>query len=262
MIPRVTRLDATTFHREYTRRNKPVLIEGLARDWPAVRSWSLAALAERVGDTPVDVQILEGNEARRQTQAFDATIRAMLDPTSNEHYVQQISLRTLPDGLVSALGSVEDYLGPNYPARLHRFCRDEPRFWVGPAGTITPVHFDLAHNLFVQLVGRKRFTLFGPDQSAALHYPDYAQQRLTASGVDVERPNHTRYPRFASARPLVVDLEPGDVLFLPHSWWHHVRALDPSMSLSHWWVSPSMFVAQRGYWFHRLRREVLRARPS
>jgi hypothetical protein len=263
-IPRVPGLDPASFHRHYTRRNRPVVIPGLAGDWPAVRSWSLPALADQVGDTPVPLQVSEAGQARQETLPFDHSVRAMLDPgrAATQHYVQQVSLAALPESLRSALGSLEPYLGPRYPARLHRFCRDEPRLWVGPAGTVTPVHFDLAHNLFVQLVGRKRFTLFDPSQSAALRYPDYAQQRLTSSGVDVEQPDLERYPDFARARRVVIDLAPGDVLFLPHSWWHHVRALEPSVSLSHWWVSPGMFVAQRGYWFHRLRREALRARAS
>ncbi len=260
-IPRVEGLDPKTFHRRYAGPGVPVLLPGFARDWPAVRAWSLESLAAEVGNVKVPVQVLEKNVARRVIQPFNASVRAMLDPAraATQHYIQQISLRGLPGSVHSALQSIEEYLGPRYPVG-RRYWRDEARLWIGPAGTVTPVHFDLAHNFYVQLVGRKRFTLFDPGQSAALRYPDYSQDSLTASGVNVERPDLARYPEFATTRPVVIDLTPGDAMFLPHSWWHHVRSLDPAVSLSRWWLSAGMLLSQWRYWFHRFRRDLLRAR--
>jgi len=239
----------------------PVWITGFARDWPAVQTWSLTTLADQIGDLEVPVQVLERGTARREIQPFSASVRAMLDPAraATQHYIQQISLAALPDAVRSALGSCDGYLGPRYPIGQRLF-QDQPRLWVGPAGTVTPVHFDLAHNFYVQLVGRKRFTLLDPSQSAALRYPDHTHGRLTASGLDVEHPDLERYPDFAAARPIAIELAPGDALFLPHSWWHHVRSLEPSVSLSHWWLSAGMLIEQRRHWLHHFRRDLLRVR--
>lgn len=117
--------------------------------------------------------------------------------------------------------------------------------WLGPMGTVSPLHHDPLDNLLMQIVGRKRVWLY-PRTAGSLVAPEgdwmYAGHDGTqgnASPVDVEDPASwaERYPRFATGAPppLEAVLEPGDVLYIPAKWWHHVRSLSMSLSVNVWW---------------------------
>jgi ribosomal protein L16 Arg81 hydroxylase len=91
--------------------------------------------------------------------------------------------------------------------------------------------------LLAQVVGRKRITLIPSFESHLVynHIGVYSQ-------VDCENPDLSRYPLFAKASKFETVLEPGEVLFIPVGWWHQVRSLDVSIS-----VSCTNFVAPNNY---------------
>ena len=117
--------------------------------------------------------------------------------------------------------------------------------WIGNR-TIAATHYDLSNNLAVCLVGRRRFTLFPPDQVANL-YPGPLEPTpggQVVSMVDLRAPDLDRYPRFAEAlaNAQVADLEPGDVLFYPALWWHNVEALGRfNVMINYWWNDAPAF---------------------
>ncbi|KAG8276575.1 Hypoxia-inducible factor 1-alpha inhibitor [Homalodisca vitripennis] len=96
---------------------------------------------------------------------------------------------------------------------------------VGMEGNVTPCHYDEQQNLFAQIRGFKRCILFPPEQFECfyphpVHHP-YDRQ----SQVDFDEPDHTRFPRFAEARGQEAVVGPGDVLYIPQFWWHHIECL-------------------------------------
>jgi ribosomal protein L16 Arg81 hydroxylase len=118
---------------------------------------------------------------------------------------------------------------PRFPEYLdHSKGRRTVLFWFAPAGTITPLHHDQMNILIAQIRGRKRFTLISPEQTAYLY-----NNTSGWADVDCEQPDYSRYPLYRDVRPLRVVLQPGDVLFLPAGWWHHVKALDVSIRVSY-----------------------------
>jgi mannose-6-phosphate isomerase-like protein (cupin superfamily) len=115
----------------------------------------------------------------------------------------------------------------------------EPRIWIGNR-VVTAAHHDMASNLAVVVAGRRRFTLFPPDQVANLYIGpfEFTPAGTPASLVDPEAPDLERFPRAAEAMryALTAELKPGDAIYIPHMWWHHVRSLDAlSVLVNYWW---------------------------
>ena len=116
--------------------------------------------------------------------------------------------------------------------------------WLGNRTRVS-AHFDVPDNLACVVAGRRRFTLFPPDQVANLYIGplDHTPAGQAISLVDVKHPDLARFPRFAQAleHAQVVELEPGDAIFIPSLWWHAVESLEPISALvNFWWrQSPS-----------------------
>lgn len=106
--------------------------------------------------------------------------------------------------------------------------------WLGPSGATTQAHYDVHDNFYAQIVGRKRFLLFPPNQYRQLYINGFSSQAPQQSQVDLEKPDFERFPLFSSATALDVVLEPGDVLYVPSLWFHHVIAVEMSFSVSVW----------------------------
>jgi hypothetical protein len=114
-----------------------------------------------------------------------------------------------------------------------------PRMWIGNR-VIVACHYDTAANIACVVAGRRRFTLFPPDQVSNLYIGPYESTPAGApvSLVDFDAPDLARFPRFAAAMEAaqVADLAPGDALYIPYMWWHHVRSLDAiNILVNYWW---------------------------
>ncbi|KJE92708.1 hypothetical protein CAOG_03622 [Capsaspora owczarzaki ATCC 30864] len=123
--------------------------------------------------------------------------------------------------------------------------RSSVNVWLGPAGAVTPGHYDGYHNFFTQLRGRKRFVLFPPsdwDRVGVFPFlhPNHAQCRANLSSPDV-----ALFPELHQATGLVVVLEPGDMLYLPPLWFHMVESLEMSFSVNVWTDSDETEVMER-----------------
>ena len=111
--------------------------------------------------------------------------------------------------------------------------------WIGNRSRI-PAHQDLPDNLACVAAGRRRFTLFPPDQLANLYIGplDFTPAGQAVSLVDFAAPDLARFPRFAEAlaHAQVAELGPGDAVFIPSMWWHHIEALDGfNVLVNYWW---------------------------
>jgi hypothetical protein len=114
-----------------------------------------------------------------------------------------------------------------------------PRIWLGNAIT-TPTHLDEWNNIGCVVAGRRRFTLFPPEQIANLYIGplDFAPTGAPMSLVRLHAPDFERYPRFraALAAAVTAELGPGDAIFIPPLWWHHVESLEPfNVLINYWW---------------------------
>ena len=234
----------------------PVVMKGVARDWPLVRaglSSSEAAMDYLKGfyqGKPVTLYVAEPRQGGRffynddvsglNFQAGRASLGDALDrmqahlgdPDPPAFYIGSTDLDLFLPGL-----RAHDDLVLNHPM----FAANPPlaSIWLGNRTTAT-AHYDMSHNLAVCVAGRRRFTLFPPDQIANL-YPGPLEPTpggQVVSMVDFRQPDFDRFPLFreAQAAGQVAEMEPGDVLFYPALWWHHVEALEPfNILINYWW---------------------------
>jgi hypothetical protein len=107
------------------------------------------------------------------------------------------------------------------------------------------LHRDLPENLYAQVVGRKRFTLLHRRHTKLVHCHSLLSGVPNFSPVDAEAPDFDRFPRFRDAPVVQVELEPGDVLYIPSLWWHQACPLSVSMGINMWWVRGPMLAAVR-----------------
>lgn len=113
------------------------------------------------------------------------------------------------------------------------------RVWIGNSVTVS-THFDLSENIAVVVAGKRRFTLFPPEQVRNLYVGpfDFTFAGPPVSMVDLRQPDLGRYPRFAEALETAecAELEPGDAVYVPYMWWHHVESLNRfNLLVNYWW---------------------------
>lgn len=259
------------FHRDYLAPQLPVIMTGVVDDWPAVRSWDPDYLKNRYPDSAIRYEVWDGDESVHDPVDFhnrmryvDTTIAEFVDlvrstgaPTRKIYSAEFPLFDEIPE-LLRDIGSLEEYMNfPRiYPRRLRRRLQIKPAMWFGPAGTVGVLHFDRAHNLYTQVHGRKRWTIIPPQDTPYLYWPseDFRLGFLHFSPVDLENPDRERFPLFKNARRCRFVLEPGELLFLPATWWHHTRGLETSISLNFFWLDLwNNAFALRGYLYHMAR---------
>ena len=222
-VPRLGMLDAAAF-RARAAQGLPFLMRGLVQRWP-LSALGPEVLRERYGHVPVRARV--GDYINT---AFAAD-RAMQDMSMGDYL----------DLVEEGAHALPPYLGNLELRELNRLCHwpayfdkmGPPRFWVGPAGTVTPLHCDYDDNIFAQVWGRKRIVLSPPHHDAFL-YPSEANAILFGSPVDPEAPDFERFPLARQASLIECIVEPGDMLYVPAGWYHQVRALTFSLSSNRW----------------------------
>jgi hypothetical protein len=262
-------VDRETFAARIVREAEPVVLAGLIDDWPLVRAAreSRSALARAItaldaGREPLVIEApasadgrifyrddLQGFNFTRRTATVAATVDRLCQLVDSPAGAPTIFLESLPANQYLP-GFAQGHRMPLLPPEI------EPRVWIGNAVKIN-THFDLASNLACVIGGRRRFTLFPPDQMENLYVAplDFTPSGAPVSLVQFTRPDLERFPRFAEAlkhaRQAV--LEPGDTLFIPYGWWHHVESLTPfNVLVNYWWNDAPNFGAPHGALIHAL----------
>ena len=157
-----------------------------------------------------------------------------------------------PDARVIYLSSIDlhDYFHGLAEANSLPFGTRRPleSIWIGTR-TIIATHNDVPNNLAVCVAGRRRFTLFPPNQFSNLYLGplENTPAGRPVSMVDLHNPDFARYPKFRDAlsAACVAELLPGDALFVPRSWWHHVEGLASfNILVNYWWRDAPHFLGQ------------------
>jgi len=231
-VPIEARLSPERFFEHYYFANRPVLIRGLMHDWPALGQWSPEYFAERFGDETVEITGDRESDPRFEDRFTD--------------HRRQMTMREFVGIITKAKGNDVYLVAKNRLLDREPFlelrrdvifpegflttgpCADPPRMWIGGAGTITPLHHDASNIFFGQVYGRKLVRLIPPSEIDNLY-----NDRTCFSDIDLDNVDYDRFPRFRPVTVVQVIVHAGDFLLLPLGWWHQVRSLDVSISLSY-----------------------------
>jgi len=226
-VPRLGRLDSAAF-RARAAEGLPFLVTGVVGRWPLCRL-TPQELRERFGEVPVRARVGDyvATAFAPDRAMRDMSLRAYLDLSLDPG-------RTPSDDLPPYVGNLElRELNAmcHWPAWFDKM--GPPRFWLGPARTVTPLHCDYDDNIFAQIWGSKRIFLAPPHHDEFL-YTREANPVLFGSPFDPEAPDFEAFPLARQAAVVEVVVEPGDMLYVPAGWYHQVRALSFSLSSNRW----------------------------
>lgn len=249
--------DPAQFHAEVVPENRPVVLRGLAAQWPAVAEGRKSPHALR--------DYLLRFDAGKPIHAMvaDAAIQGRFfyrDDMRGFNFERrpqslQVALDGLLGGLEAERASATYVESTPIPEHLPGFSKENnlallppavsPRIWIGNAVT-AQTHFDLKDNIACVVAGRRRFTLFPPDQLPNLYVGpfDFTLSGPPVSMVSLYEPDFERYPRFreALAHAQTAELGPGDALYIPYFWWHHVESLERfNVLVNYWWNTARNF---------------------
>lgn len=293
-VRELTGVDPRALPDDVLRSTQPLVLKGLVADWPMVRA---------------------GLESSRSAIAYirkfyrDATVGALLGAPEIEgrfFYNDDLSgfnFKPVKLKLDVMLDEVERHKDAAKPPAIYvgsttvDTClpgfRDENdlgfgdrqplvSIWLGNRTRIA-AHHDLPDNIACVVAGHRRFTLFPPEQLENLYIGplDFTPAGQAISLVDFTQPDLQRYPKFAEAvkHAQVATLDPGDAIFIPSMWWHHIEALDTfNVLVNYWWRQSPAFMdspisalmlaimtvrdlpkAQRDAWFNLFRHYVFEA---
>lgn len=217
------------FRKKYLIPRKPVVIRNMAKSWPAYQKWTMEYMKETVGD--VEVPLYDSSKADPS-----APINASAAKMKFGDYIDLIQreptdLRIfLFDPIKSAPKLLEDYLSPK--ELMGGFLDKYPNMFFGGKGSVTFLHYDIdmAHIFHTHFNGRKHILLFDYKWKDRLYKIPYATYAL--EDYDISNPDFEKFPALDGVEGIECFLEHGDTLFMPTGWWHWMKYLDGSFSIS------------------------------
>jgi len=214
---------------EVIRRGRPCIVEGALEDWLPRRLLDPRYFQEHFPDLvfsvsrdlPKDRTPLHDKSAAHVAQM---PIRDFIDLIYSGQapcYLSRVRVSKFPgmDKVVDFERLLPDQIGKRWSF-----------LWIGSKDTNSGLHFDMEDTLLVQLHGEKMVTLVSPESS---RYVPIFSDNVFSSPIETEKPDLGHYPGFGKAELFEGKLCPGDMIFIPQPWWHSLRSLDPSVSVSY-----------------------------
>ena len=183
-------------------------------------------------------EAITGFNFRTESIRLDAALEHLLDAASHAQPMA-LAVQSLP-----LWGALPGFAEENRMALLPPTI--EPRAWLGNKVTVA-AHHDPSENIACVVAGKRTVTVFPPSQVGNLSPGPFELPPAgpAISMVDFDSPDAVRFPKLADAldKALVAELSPGDAIYIPYLWWHHVRSTEPlNLLINYWWSPPAATV--------------------
>ncbi len=229
-IDKRNELSPDEFHQNYFNESLPVVFAGAASDWDCTKKWNLDYFKFGFGDQDVLLVNATGLTSRENNTNYEfLTVKELIEDikSGGNKYLRFSPILENNPILVEDLNMnwLEKMRGQQTFAHTYYM-------FMGGAGKKTLLHTDQPCNIYVQIFGEKKWTLFFPEDTALI-YPEIANTAYIKSPIDVDHPNLDKYPLYKYATPIEVILKPGDVLYVPPHTWHFVENLSDSIAIGY-----------------------------
>ncbi|MBU2904274.1 cupin-like domain-containing protein [Arenibacter algicola] len=231
----VPHLDSTTFKKDYLKANRPVVIKGMAENWPAKKKWSIDFFLDLESNKPVPLEV--GNIFQNESKFLKKDFKQYLNTLKKEELNQDKDKTYL--SMFNIFDQFPDLKTDTDFSIFSKFTKLNNTYaWIGPSGTISGLHWDSVNNMLAQLKGRKLVLLASPKFQKEMYISKKFDLGSTFSQVDINNLDENLFPKFKDVKFYQYTLEPGDVLFIPVGWWHYVKSLDVSISVNNFGYLP------------------------
>ncbi|PSG90927.1 cupin-like domain-containing protein [Aurantibacter aestuarii] len=227
-IPRIKSISKEDFITHYFKPQKPVIIEDLAKSWPAYNTWSLDYIQSKAGDQIVPLYNNEPTKGRtnsvvpaKKMKLYDYIELLKTQPTDLRMFFYNV-LQKMPE-------LTKDF---SYPDMGLKFFKKLPVMFFGGKGSKVLAHYDmdLADLVHFHFHGTKNVTLFAPDQAQYLYKVPYTVHNLEC--IDMDNPDFEKYPMLKQAHGLHAEMNHGDALYMPSGYWHYITYENGGFSIT------------------------------
>ncbi len=251
-IDKVESISAEEFRKNYYAPMKPLVITGLAKQWPAFTKWDWDYFKSVVGDVKVGIYNNVKSDAYTPINTADDYMKfgEYIDMVRRGPAEWRIFLFNIFE---HAPQITKDFAWPE--DLMKGFVKRYPMLFVGGQGSVTHMHFDidLSHILHTQFAGRKRVLLFPFEEQFKLYRKPWEVLSLVNFEKYFDRNENKldmkKFPALALAKGYEVILDHGDTLFMPAGYWHHMEYLDSGFAMSLRAMQSSLNGKLRGAWY-------------
>jgi len=248
-VAKVDSIEPEVFRKEYYEPALPIIIKNLAKEWPAYTKWNWDYFKQLVGDQKVPLYNNVKSDAYTPINKADdyKTFGEYIDMISKGPAGWRIFLFNIFD---HAPELTKDFTWPEH--LMKGFVKKYPMLFTGGASSITHMHFDidLSHILHTQFGGRKRVLMFPYKEQRKLYRKPFEVLSMAdfSNYYQEGKLDFEKFPALKLAEGYDFILEPGDTLFMPAGYWHHMEYLDSGFAMSLRALQPSISGKLKGAW--------------
>lgn len=234
-VEKVSNISPEDFKKNFYEPGIPLVITDLAKEWPAYEKWNWEYFKELAGDVRVALYNNVKSDAYTPINKADdyKTFGEYVDMISKGPAAWRIFLFNIFD---HAPQLKQDFTWPEH--LMKGFVKKYPMLFTGGASSITHLHFDidLSHIIHTQFAGRKRVLLFKYSEKDKLYRKPFEVLSLADfshySDPHSGNPDYAKFPALKYVKGLEIVLNPGDTLFMPAGYWHHMEYIDSGFAMS------------------------------
>lgn len=230
------------FKENHFNKSQPAVLRDCMSQWSAMTKWNktsylIDVCRNRIIPIEIGKNYTNENWSQDLVKFEDFFRRQFLndETSSGSKRIEYLAQHNLFDQIPILKNDIST---PEYCCITNKTNNDEIdvdiKAWLGPEGTTSPMHIDEKHNLLCQVFGSKRIILAAPEDSVNL-YPFEGDMLKNTSQIDAEYLDYEHFPLVKNVKFFSFTLYPGEMLYIPPKWWHFVRSLSKSFSVSFWW---------------------------